>query len=583
MGMIWQPKLIKPPLGTTLNKSDPINKGLLGRWLFNEGVGTTAHNLIFGGNNGTIAATWGSGKFGSCLTGTGTQDYGLPRYVYGLSQITAAAWMYIPANSVSGNVYFNCSGPGYDVFQLYTNTTEDVGFNVYDAATHTIRTAKWTDGFLNRPGWHFVCGTMDGVNIKIYVDGVLRGTTAWPGGLIDSPSQGYPDIYMQSYGTATEIIDMPTLWNRALSESEVQRLYRNPMAGLGRPLIELFSVSAGGGNNYTETINDGIGVTDAIGRIAATLRTLTDSLGVTDSMSKTSVSIRIISEALGITDAIVKGEAKVLADSLGITDIADKSSASVRTLSETLGITDSVVRTALILRAISETIGMTDVANKLSELTRVLSDTIGITDSVTQIADVIRTIADSLGITDSITKSEAFNRTVDDSLGMTDSVTRLWVVIRTIADDIGITDDVIIEGIGAIVRVINDTIGISDNASRVVTALRTLTEQIGMSDAIARVFVISRIITDSEGITDGIALGRVINISDTLGITDSVTRLVNYVKTQNDDIGILDAIVKVTVALRTINDVVGITDEATESLSGLVKAAWAFMMLKKHK
>ena len=51
-----------------------------------------------------------------------------------------------------------------------------------------------------------------------------------------------------------------------------------------------------------------------------------------------------------------------------------------------------------------------------------------------------------------------------------------------------------------------------------------------------------------------------IALTDTLGVTDSVTKRVDYLRTQNDAIGTLDTMIRVSVAIRSINDSMNITD-----------------------
>jgi len=90
---------------------------------------------------------------------------------------------------------------------------------------------------------------------------------------------------------------------------------------------------------------------------------------------------------------------------------------------------------------------------------------------------------------------------------------------------------------------------------------------------------------DTIGITDDLAklITFVRTESATLGITDVMTRAAVLTRTQADTIGITDAIIRVAVALRTINDTEGLTDERSVShvVSGLVKAAWAFVIMRQ--
>jgi len=248
--------ILKPPKGRLLKLSGhPLARNLVGYWLMNEAGGNTVQDVSGNNWNGTIdTAEWTSGQFGPALLG-GRVNMELKPFIEGKSFMSAACWVYIPGNAVSGTVYMiTWSGAGYDPFSLYTNVTEDVIFNVNDTLHNDI-IAKWTDGFKNNPGWHHVVGTLDGAFVRIYVDGVLRDTTAWPGGVIDSHS--ILETVPCFSSTAIEIIDMPMLWERALSATEIQQLYVNSLRMFKRdnlPIIVAAAASgAAGGIEYIET------------------------------------------------------------------------------------------------------------------------------------------------------------------------------------------------------------------------------------------------------------------------------------------------------------------------------------------
>ena len=61
---LWTNWYTKPPIGTGINWSHPLAWGLVGAWVFNEGMGTTVYNAASGGtsNNGVFhgGPTWGS-------------------------------------------------------------------------------------------------------------------------------------------------------------------------------------------------------------------------------------------------------------------------------------------------------------------------------------------------------------------------------------------------------------------------------------------------------------------------------------------------------------------------------------------
>ena len=232
---------MKPMLGDLIVEHDP---GLVGCWLFNVGGGAIVKDLSGNGITGTLAAThiWVAGKFGPAIYSNGTDIIacGIPKIIYGGTQISASAWVRLSGNIVTGAIQpLMWAGTGFDVFRFTSNTTEDVVFSVNDAATHTENKAIWTDGFLNNPGWHHMVGTMDGANIRLYVDGILRATTAWPGGVIETPS-------LASLGLACSVepIDLPMLWNRALSEAEISQLYREPFCMFQQDRPELYVAAA---------------------------------------------------------------------------------------------------------------------------------------------------------------------------------------------------------------------------------------------------------------------------------------------------------------------------------------------------
>ena len=74
----------KPLLGTPLDLSNPINRGLVGFWLFNEAGGMKAYDLSGKGNHGaltnfafpsTSTSGWNPGRAGIGLSFDGVDDY----------------------------------------------------------------------------------------------------------------------------------------------------------------------------------------------------------------------------------------------------------------------------------------------------------------------------------------------------------------------------------------------------------------------------------------------------------------------------------------------------------------------------
>ncbi len=84
--------------------------------------------------------------------------------------------------------------------------------------------------------WHFVAGTWDGTNARVYVDGVLEGTTPFTGSL--TLNTGRLFLGADPAGSVEYfkgLIDEAAVWNRALSSNEIAGLYAAGSAGMLKP------------------------------------------------------------------------------------------------------------------------------------------------------------------------------------------------------------------------------------------------------------------------------------------------------------------------------------------------------------
>jgi hypothetical protein len=79
--MDWN--MTKPPLGSKIDFSHPLSKGIVGCWLFNEGMGDKVQDISGNGNTGTltgfshpaiVTSGWNPGKFGTGLKFDGSND-----------------------------------------------------------------------------------------------------------------------------------------------------------------------------------------------------------------------------------------------------------------------------------------------------------------------------------------------------------------------------------------------------------------------------------------------------------------------------------------------------------------------------
>jgi len=338
----------------------------------------------------------------------------------------------------------------------------------------------------------------------------------------------------------------------------------------------------------TRAITDALGMTDSRTVTRTVQRAITDSLGVLDVATRAKTMPKSVTDALGITDTANKSmtRTRILTDSMGIVDVATPAITTVisKSVTDALGITDSRALVRTVQRAITDTLGIGDSRTVVRTVAKSITDNLGITDNRVLSKGVARVVNDTLGMTDSTLKSQAYVKSVSDSLGITDSASKqlLLIITRTITDNLGVTDSRVV--IKNVVKNVNDTLGIQD--SRVVTKAiaKGINDSIGISDTLTKTMTRNRIILDTLGVADSTLpvktsfIQRTINdtlgitdvaddekfrliartVTDSVGIVDSRTKDVHIVRT--DTLGMSDAVSKISHLAWTITDELGLID-----------------------
>ena len=208
--------------------------GLVGAWLFDEGKGEAVTDSSDNGLDGKIAKgkpKWVDGKFDGAME-FGGQDMVTvdDDNALDLEEFTIAAWVNIPKVSgawqiIASKEHRNPTGRNYGLFGhinsgvVHYSFTTNSGWKSFDAKTVV------TDG-----DWHHVAGTYDGSDFKLYLDGAVDAQVS-PGTKPDNHDNfffiGGCDI--GGYWM-TGVIDEVVLYNRALSEQELNDLIEDGMS-----------------------------------------------------------------------------------------------------------------------------------------------------------------------------------------------------------------------------------------------------------------------------------------------------------------------------------------------------------------
>jgi hypothetical protein len=231
---------------------------MIAHWTFDEDSGQTAYDSA-GSNNGTIygGATRVAGKIGGALSFNGTSSYvNVPdapslrfdqydsfTIAYWAKPTSMATGCYAISKMRASGEYgvFGYGGGYYSPAGQFSFVTESSRLDYVNLATPT-NTAP-PDG-----SWYYVTAVYDNTNMKIYVNGELKGTDTF---VYDTgltvPTQ-YLCIGARAYDNIREhyfsgLIDDVRIYNNALTGSEIQQLYNVPepatllLLGLGAAII----------------------------------------------------------------------------------------------------------------------------------------------------------------------------------------------------------------------------------------------------------------------------------------------------------------------------------------------------------
>jgi hypothetical protein len=230
----------KPPKGALLNFSHPLSKGIVGCWLFNEGMGDKVYDSSGNGNTGTltnmshpstVTSGWNPGKFGKAIAFDGSNDYVFRDhreiFYFGTKDFSISIIFKTAATS-GAMVFYRDLAVDQSGYGLYLSSGY-LRFLTMQSITTYYSTSS---NLVNDNNFHHGVGIRRGIKTEVYVDGILKGTNTWASSLdvIDNNSPiciGY-QAGSSSSNYFNGSLDFPIIYNRALLPSEVLQLYQEP-------------------------------------------------------------------------------------------------------------------------------------------------------------------------------------------------------------------------------------------------------------------------------------------------------------------------------------------------------------------
>lgn len=229
-------------LGEQINWMHPLGKGIQGFWLFNEGVGNIVQDLSGNSYHGTFAGNtaWFAGKFGSALDFDGTDDYVDTGWYPAAGLYSIVCWVKFDdlAGANDDVVFAGCHDGGDH--RLYYGIS---GTNYYSGAGDS-----WKNDVaetLVTDVWYQFAFTLDGSTARFYQDTVLIDSFAY-GWTVTSTRKVFIGGWDSAVGARwlNGLIDHIIFYNRALSVSEITRLYAKPFCMVEKDNVAIMALEA---------------------------------------------------------------------------------------------------------------------------------------------------------------------------------------------------------------------------------------------------------------------------------------------------------------------------------------------------
>ena len=109
---------------------------------------------------------------------------------------------------------------------------------------------------------------------------------------------------------------------------------------------------------------------------------------------------------------------------------------------------------------------------------------------------------------------------------------------------------------------------------------KTATDSVSVTDSTARVVDYKRTVTDAVGVADSTSTGgvNVVAITDAVGVTDSTSRIIDFVRVVTEPVGVTD-VVDSSVSTSAVNivEAMGVTDSTSIVESSSSVASWGMI------
>lgn len=111
-------------------------------------------------------------------------------------------------------------------------------------------------------------------------------------------------------------------------------------------------------------------------------------------------------------------------------------------------------------------------------------------------------------------------------------------------------------------RSTSDSVGVSESVSRVLGLVRTPSDTVGLVEAVERTATFARSTSDSVSVSEAVEHSRGVTreTTDSVGVAESVSRKLGLVRTPSDSVGISEAVSRLAGLVRPTSDTVSVSE-----------------------
>ncbi|MDF2577931.1 MAG: hypothetical protein K0S74_1415 [Chlamydiales bacterium] len=175
--------------------------------------------------------------------------------------LTISAWVKTTTNTTVESVILNkCVEASSNGYNFYVYNGNICAYYYKDSSNYIFgASGSFNGGYIADGTWHYVCFSIDSTGGKLYVDGTLKNSLAWIGTGAATTTNSSLTIggYANQTKTFAGEISQVSVWNTALTQSNIQNYMKVGLTGAESNLLAYYSFNEGAGSTLRDVSVNG--------------------------------------------------------------------------------------------------------------------------------------------------------------------------------------------------------------------------------------------------------------------------------------------------------------------------------------